>query len=63
MPRRSTTLAAALFALAGALAFGAHSLASERGDDPVANEWIYDDLEAGYAKAAESGKPLLVAFR
>ena len=27
------------------------------------NEWIYEDIEAGYAKAAESGKPLLVAFR
>ena len=63
MPRRSTTLAAALFVMAGAIAFGARSLAGERGDDPVANEWVYDDIEAGYAKAAESGKPLLVAFR
>ena len=25
--------------------------------------WIYEDIEAGYAKAKETGKPLLVAFR
>lgn len=37
-------------------------------EDPVtahrdADGWIFEDLEAAYAKAAESGKPLLVAFR
>ncbi len=26
-------------------------------------DWIHEDIEAGYAAALESGKPLLVAFR
>ena len=26
-------------------------------------EWIHEDIEAGYARARETGKPLLVAFR
>jgi hypothetical protein len=25
--------------------------------------WIYDDIDAGFAEAKKSGKPLLVAFR
>ena len=33
------------------------------GDDSIADDWIYDDIQAGYAAAAKSGKPLLVAFR
>ena len=37
-------------------------LKEELGDD-VEPTWIYDDVEAGYAKAKETGKPLLVAFR
>ena len=32
-------------------------------DDFVAEGWIYDDIEAGYAQARESGKPLLIVFR
>lgn len=32
-------------------------------DDFVAEGWIYDDIEAGYAKAKETGKPLLIVFR
>ena len=32
-------------------------------DDFVAEGWIYDDIDAGYAKARESGRPLLVVFR
>ena len=31
--------------------------------DNVADFWIYDDLEQGYAKARASDKPLLVSFR
>lgn len=31
--------------------------------DTAAGFWIYDDIEAGYSKAAETGKPLLVSFR
>ena len=25
--------------------------------------WIYDDIDAGFAEARKTGKPLLVAFR
>ena len=31
--------------------------------DNAADFWIYDDIKAGYAKAAKTGKPLLVSFR
>ena len=31
-------------------------------DQKFANGWIYEDIEAGYKQAAESGKPLLVCF-
>lgn len=31
--------------------------------DRAADFWIYDDLEAGYARARQTGKPLLVSFR
>lgn len=33
------------------------------GDTGVGAGWIYEDLDAGYAAAKETGKPLLVAFR
>ncbi len=35
----------------------------ERLKDNAAGFWIYDDIDAGYTKAAETGKPLLVSFR
>ncbi len=35
----------------------------ERLKDHAAGFWIYDDIDAGYAKAAKTGKPLLVSFR
>ncbi len=31
--------------------------------DQAADFWIYDNLEAGQARARESGKPLLVSLR
>ena len=31
--------------------------------DRAADFWVYDNLEAGYAAARKSGKPLLVSFR
>ena len=31
--------------------------------DKAADFWIYDDIDKGYAKAATTGKPLLVSFR
>jgi hypothetical protein len=32
-------------------------------DTEVQGNWIYDDLDAGFAEARKTGKPLLVAFR
>ena len=32
-------------------------------DDQITDAWIYEDIEAGYAKARETGRPLLVSFR
>jgi hypothetical protein len=31
--------------------------------DKVSADWIYEDIEAGYALAKKTGKPLLVTFR
>lgn len=31
-------------------------------DNGVAGRWIYDDIEAGFAEAKKTGKPLLVCF-
>lgn len=33
------------------------------GDHALVGPWIYDDLEAGYAEAKRSGKPLMVVIR
>lgn len=33
------------------------------GDDLFGGSWIYEDIDAGYARAQKSGKPLFVAFR
>ena len=33
------------------------------GDDQSSASWIYEDIEAGYAEAKNTAKPLLVAFR
>lgn len=32
-------------------------------DTAVRGDWVYDDIEAGFAAAKQSGKPLLVVFR
>lgn len=32
-------------------------------DVDVPAAWIYDDVDAGFAEAKKTGKPLLVAFR
>ncbi len=63
-------LAGAVAALSLACVLGVAAFAQEEHDlddlanaDGVRDRWIYDDIEAGYAAAQESGKPLLVAFR
>ena len=47
-----------------ALVWGAITLAQDP-DAVVTDEpgWIREDIEAGYAEALATGKPLLVAFR
>ncbi len=32
-------------------------------DHLLVGDWIYDDVDAGYAEAKKTGKPLLVSFR
>ncbi len=32
-------------------------------DAEVPASWIYDDINAGFAEAKKSGKPMLVVFR
>ena len=33
------------------------------GDGPLVGDWIYDDVPAGFAQAAKTGKPLAVFLR
>ena len=32
-------------------------------DSAVRGDWIYDDLDGGYAAAKKSGKPMMIVFR
>jgi hypothetical protein len=32
-------------------------------DTEVVGDWIYDDLDAGFAEAKKSGKPMMIVFR
>ncbi len=32
-------------------------------DTEVKGDWIYDDLDGGYAAAKKSGKPMMIVFR
>ena len=60
---------AAVLAVGVFLAVGAVSLGDEDGPDPWqgpgagSDDWIYDDIDAAYAAAKKSGKPILVGFR
>lgn len=58
-----TTLAAAVaFALLAPLQ-DKEKLRTGLKDASVVGDWIYDDLNAGYAEAKKSGKPMLIVFR
>ena len=49
-----------------ALLFASALLADEEDpfkEDSVGADWITEDIEAGYKRAKQTGKPLLVAFR
>ena len=61
-----TAVALVFIASSAAMSFQdeqTRSLKKAIGDDLVGTGWIYEDIEAGYAKAQKSGKPLLVSFR
>ena len=53
---------AALFALLGAPQ-DKEKLRTGLKDTEVKGDWIYDDLDAGYASAKKSGKPMMIVFR
>jgi hypothetical protein len=60
---RNLTLISCLLWSSAACTQGPGSLKAALGDVRVTEDWIYDDIEAGYLEAKRSGKPLLVAFR
>ena len=54
--------------IAAALAFFAAAQDKEKlrtalKDTEVKGNWIYDDLDAGYAEAKKTGKPMMIVFR
>ena len=55
-------LVAILFALGAAHAQDKTGLRTALSDQKYDDTWIYEDLDAGYAAATKSGKPLLVCF-
>jgi len=57
-------LAGFLLAVSAALAQDPKAkLRAELKDGELAGEWVYDDLDAGFARAVKEGKPLLAVFR
>ncbi len=65
MPTRRTLLAVALAAALAGPAAGQtkDDLRTKLKDTAPAGDWVYDDLDAGFAKAKATGKPLLVVVR
>ena len=63
--RRTVCAAAVGIVLAGSAAAqsGKEDLRKGLKDMDLGGRWIYDDLEAGFAQARTTGKPLLVVFR
>jgi hypothetical protein len=68
---KSLQLLVAALVLAGAAPLAARAeeapskeeLRKSLKDIELAGNWIYDDIDAGFAAARESKKPLLVVFR
>ena len=63
--RRRLAAVLAVSALA-AIAAGKESksdLQRDLNDDSLVGNWIYDDLDAGFARAAKERKPVCVVFR
>jgi hypothetical protein len=47
----------------GLLAADVAQLKAAVGDGDLVGEWIYDDVNAGFAAATKSGKPLFIVLR
>lgn len=63
---RVVLFAALATALAGTLAVAKETkseLKAALRDDQVAGDWIYDDIDAGFARAVREKKPVCVVFR
>lgn len=63
---RIVLCAAVVSALAAGLAVAKDSkseLKAALRDDAVVGDWIYDDIDAGFARAAREKKPVCVVFR
>ena len=58
--------ALAVAAAAAGIAAAKETKAELKGDlrdDQVVGDWIYDDVDAGFARAAKEKKPVCVVFR
>ena len=61
--RKWTVTSALLFCCGALLVAGEDTALRELlQDDKYADGWIYEDIDAGYKQATESGKPLLACF-
>jgi len=64
--RSRTIVGAAAVLVAGGLALARESkseLKQDLRDNEVVGNWIYDDIDAGFAQAVREKKPLCVVFR
>jgi len=55
--------AAGLIAALALFAQDKEKLRTALKDAEVKGDWIYDDLDAGFAEAKKSGKPMMIVFR
>ncbi len=60
---RNALIAGCSFLAISACSQEPETLQAALGDVNLADAWIYEDIDAGYAEAISTGKPLLVAFR
>ena len=62
--RIATALLAAVVATGVAVARETKAeLQRDLRDEQIVGDWIYDDVDAGFARAAKEHKPLCVVFR
>jgi hypothetical protein len=61
--RKATVVVLAVLGAAASLQQDKTQLREALRDTEIQGDWIYDDAEAGFAKAKATGKPLLFTFR